>query len=68
MVEIKQNIMTWLEEYHQHAEERAKLGIPPLPLTAEQTSHLCEMLQNPPEELKEELMMLLRDRIYDYLF
>ncbi|MTF39702.1 bifunctional aconitate hydratase 2/2-methylisocitrate dehydratase [Cyanobacterium aponinum] len=55
--------MTWLETYHQHVEERAKLGIPPLPLNAEQTSHLCEMLQNPPEELKEELMMLLRDRI-----
>ncbi|MGI0480690.1 bifunctional aconitate hydratase 2/2-methylisocitrate dehydratase [Geminocystis sp. CENA526] len=55
--------MTWLETYHQHVQERAKLGIPPLPLNAEQTSHLCEMLQNPPEELKEELMMLLRDRI-----
>ncbi|RMD69678.1 MAG: bifunctional aconitate hydratase 2/2-methylisocitrate dehydratase, partial [Cyanobacteria bacterium J149] len=55
--------MTWLETYHQHVEERAKLGIPPLPLNAEQTSHLCEMLQNPSEELKEELMMLLRDRI-----
>ncbi len=55
--------MTWLDEYHQHVEERAKLGIPPLPLNAEQTSHLCEMLKNPPEALKEELMMLLRDRI-----
>ncbi|WP_373478699.1 bifunctional aconitate hydratase 2/2-methylisocitrate dehydratase [Geminocystis sp.] len=55
--------MTWLETYHQHVQERAKLGIPPLPLNAEQTSHLCEMLQNPPEELKEELMMLLRNRI-----
>ena len=55
--------MTWLDEYHQHVEERAKLGIPPLPLTAEQTSHLCEMLKNPPDELKEELLMLLRDRI-----
>ncbi len=55
--------MTWLEEYHQHVEERAKLGIPPLPLNAEQTSQLCEMLKNPPDELKEELMMLLRDRI-----
>ena len=40
-------------------------GIPPLPLNAEQTSHLCEMLQNPPEELKEELMMLLCDRTPD---
>ncbi len=55
--------MTWLNEYHQHVEQRAKQGIPPLPLTAEQTSQLCEMLKNPPEELKEELMELLRDRI-----
>ncbi|HAC63348.1 MAG TPA: bifunctional aconitate hydratase 2/2-methylisocitrate dehydratase [Cyanothece sp. UBA12306] len=52
-----------LENYHKHAEERAKLGIPPLPLTAEQTSQLCELLKNPPEELKEELLMLLRDRV-----
>ncbi len=31
-----------LENYHKHAAERSKLGIPPLPLTAEQTSQLCE--------------------------
>ena len=52
-----------LENYHKHAEERAELGIPPLPLTAEQTSELCELLKNPPEDKKEELLMLLRDRI-----
>ncbi|NEO25675.1 MAG: bifunctional aconitate hydratase 2/2-methylisocitrate dehydratase [Kamptonema sp. SIO4C4] len=52
-----------LEEYRQHSAERAKLGIPPLPLTAEQTSELCELLKNPPEEDKEDLLMLLRDRI-----
>ncbi len=52
-----------LEQYRNHAQERAKLGIPPLPLTAQQTSELCEMLKNPPEELIEELLMLLRDRI-----
>ncbi len=54
---------TWLETYHQHVEERKKQGIPPLPLNAEQTSQLCEMLKNPPQELREELMDLLRDRI-----
>ncbi|MGK7924007.1 MAG: bifunctional aconitate hydratase 2/2-methylisocitrate dehydratase, partial [Spirulina sp.] len=52
-----------LQQYRQHAEERAKLGIPPLPLNAVQTSALCEMLKNPPEAEKEELLMLLRDRI-----
>ncbi|MDV3002259.1 MAG: Aconitate hydratase B [Chroococcopsis gigantea SAG 12.99] len=52
-----------LEAYHKHVEERAKLGIPPLPLNAQQTSELCELLKNPPEQLKGELMMLLRDRV-----
>ncbi|MBP0018749.1 MAG: bifunctional aconitate hydratase 2/2-methylisocitrate dehydratase [Cyanobacteria bacterium SBLK] len=52
-----------LQEYRQHAAERAQLGIPPLPLNAAQTSALCEMLKNPPEAEKEELLMLLRDRI-----
>ncbi len=52
-----------LEAYRQHAAERAALGIPPLPLTAPQTSELCELLKNPPEAEKEELLMLLRDRV-----
>ncbi|MFM5888882.1 MAG: hypothetical protein ACKOQS_11425, partial [Dolichospermum sp.] len=37
-----------LAEYQQHTQERAKLGIPPLPLDAKQTSELCELLKNPP--------------------
>ncbi len=52
-----------LESYYKHKEERAKLGIPPLPLTAKQTSQLCKFLKNPPKELREELLMLLRDRV-----
>jgi aconitate hydratase 2 / 2-methylisocitrate dehydratase len=52
-----------LEAYRKHVEERAALGIPPLPLNAQQTSKLCELLKNPPQELKEELLMLLRDRV-----
>ncbi|MGC9505916.1 bifunctional aconitate hydratase 2/2-methylisocitrate dehydratase [Baaleninema sp.] len=52
-----------LEAYRQHAAEREALGIPPLPLTAEQTSELCELLKNPPDEEKEFLLMLLRDRV-----
>ncbi|WP_413164239.1 bifunctional aconitate hydratase 2/2-methylisocitrate dehydratase [Capilliphycus salinus ALCB114379] len=52
-----------LEAYRQHAAEREALGIPTLPLNAEQTSELCELLKNPPEEEKEFLMDLLRDRI-----
>ncbi|NJK47160.1 bifunctional aconitate hydratase 2/2-methylisocitrate dehydratase [Candidatus Gracilibacteria bacterium] len=52
-----------LEAYRKHVEERAALGIPPLPLNAQQTSKLCELLKNPPQDLKEELLMLLRDRV-----
>ena len=37
-----------LTEYRQHAEERAALGIPPLPLNAEQTAALGELLKSPP--------------------
>ncbi|WP_036479457.1 bifunctional aconitate hydratase 2/2-methylisocitrate dehydratase [Myxosarcina sp. GI1] len=52
-----------LEQYRKHAAEREALGIPPLPLTAEQTSELCELLKNPPAAEKEELLLLLRDRV-----
>jgi aconitate hydratase 2/2-methylisocitrate dehydratase len=52
-----------LEAYPQHVAERAKLGIPPLPLDAQQTSELCELLKNPPAGEEETLLELLRDRI-----
>ena len=53
-----------LEAYRKHAAERSALGIPPLPLTAQQTSELCELLKNPPETEKDELLLaLLRDRV-----
>jgi aconitate hydratase 2 / 2-methylisocitrate dehydratase len=37
------------------------LGIPPLPLDAEQTSVLCELLQHPPAGEEANLIALLRD-------
>ncbi len=52
-----------LEAYRKDKAKREALGIPPLPLTAEQTSQLCKMLKNPPEAEKETLLMLLRDRV-----
>ncbi|HEY9872597.1 MAG TPA: bifunctional aconitate hydratase 2/2-methylisocitrate dehydratase, partial [Candidatus Obscuribacterales bacterium] len=52
-----------LESYRQHVAERASLGIPPLPLDAQQTSQLCELLKNPPVGEEETLLELLRDRI-----
>lgn len=52
-----------LEAYRQHVAERAVLGIPPLPLSAQQTSDLCELLKAPPAGEAEFLLALLRDRI-----
>ncbi|MEL6229642.1 MAG: bifunctional aconitate hydratase 2/2-methylisocitrate dehydratase [Cyanobacteria bacterium J06627_3] len=52
-----------LELYRKHLNERAALGIPPLPLNAEQTASLCELLKKPPEGEAEFLMELLCDRI-----
>ena len=54
-----------LESYNKQAEERAAQGIPPKPLTAEQTSELVSMLADP--ELEGEsgafLLELLRERV-----
>ena len=52
-----------LQEYRQQVAERAQLGIPPLPLDAQQTSALCELLKNSPTGEEELLLNLLRDRI-----
>ena len=52
-----------LEAYRQQTAEREAQGIPPLPLTAEQTSQLCEMLKNPPQGKEETLLTLLTDRV-----
>jgi aconitate hydratase 2/2-methylisocitrate dehydratase len=52
-----------LKSYRQHAESRAAMGIPPLPLNAQQTSELCELLKNPPVGEEEALLEMLRDRV-----
>lgn len=52
-----------LEEYRKHVEERAALGIPPLPLSVEQTEALVELLQNPPAGEEDTLVDLLTHRV-----
>ena len=52
-----------LSAYRDRASERAQLGIPPLPLDAQQASDLCELLKQPPSGEEEFLLELLRDRI-----
>ncbi len=37
--------MAFIEDYKAHVAERAELGIPPLPLSAEQTAQLIEMIK-----------------------
>ncbi|HFC8830334.1 TPA: bifunctional aconitate hydratase 2/2-methylisocitrate dehydratase [Neisseria subflava] len=52
-----------LEAYRKAAAERAALGIPPLPLTAQQTADLVELLKNPPAGEGEFLVELLAHRV-----
>jgi aconitate hydratase 2/2-methylisocitrate dehydratase len=52
-----------LESYRAHVAERAALGIPPLPLTAQQTKELVELLKNPPQGEEEALVELLTYRV-----
>lgn len=52
-----------LSAYREKVAARSALGIPPLPLTAQQTAELCELLQNPPVSEGEFLLQLLQQRI-----
>ena len=52
-----------LEAYRKAAAERAALGIPPLPLNAQQTADLVELLKNPPAGEGEFLVELLAHRV-----
>jgi aconitate hydratase 2/2-methylisocitrate dehydratase len=52
-----------LDTYRQHAAERAALGIPPLPLTAQQTADVIELLKNPPAGEEAFLLDLITNRV-----
>lgn len=52
-----------LSDYRQHAATREAQGIPALPLSAAQTSQLCDLLQDPPAGEEAFLLHLLTDRI-----
>ena len=55
--------MGFLEEYRKHVEERAKLGIPPLPLNAKQVEELVNLLQQIPIVEEDYLMDLFLNRV-----
>jgi aconitate hydratase 2/2-methylisocitrate dehydratase len=52
-----------LKAYRDHVAERAALGIPPLPLSAQQTSELIELLKNPPKGEEATLVELITYRV-----
>ncbi|MGO1540582.1 MAG: bifunctional aconitate hydratase 2/2-methylisocitrate dehydratase [Luteimonas sp.] len=52
-----------LQAYRQHAAEREALGIPPLPLDAQQTADVIELLKAPPAGEEQFLLDLLVHRV-----
>jgi len=52
-----------LNAYRQHVAERAALGIPPLPLSAQQTADLIELLKDPPAGEEAFLVDLITNRV-----
>ncbi|MDH7451741.1 bifunctional aconitate hydratase 2/2-methylisocitrate dehydratase [Luteimonas composti] len=52
-----------LEAYRHHVAERAALGIPPLPLSAQQTADAIELVKNPPAGEEAFLVDLLTNRV-----
>jgi aconitate hydratase 2 / 2-methylisocitrate dehydratase len=52
-----------LNAYRQHVAERAALGIPALPLSAQQTAELIELLKNPPAGEESFLVDLITHRV-----
>ncbi|GAB6070371.1 bifunctional aconitate hydratase 2/2-methylisocitrate dehydratase [Thiomicrorhabdus hydrogeniphila] len=52
-----------LDAYRSHVAERAEQGLPPLPLTAEQTALLVELIKNPPAGEEAFVVDLLTNRV-----
>jgi aconitate hydratase 2 / 2-methylisocitrate dehydratase len=52
-----------LAAYRAHVEERAKQGIPPLPLTPDWTRELCTLLEKPPAGEADFLKHLISERV-----
>lgn len=52
-----------LEAYRNHVEERAAQNVPPLPLNAQQTAELIELIKNPSAGEEQTLLELLTQRV-----
>ncbi len=53
----------FITTYRTHVAERAALGIPPLPLSAQQTGEVIELLKNPPKGEENFLVELITHRV-----
>ena len=62
-MDVCPHTLRMLSAYRELAAEREAQGIPALPLTAEQTQALTELLQNPPAGEEQTLLHLLSERI-----
>lgn len=52
-----------LDAYFEQKSRREQQGIPPLPLSPEETQEVCSLLENPPEGKEKLLLSLLRNRV-----
>lgn len=52
-----------LESYFDHEKKRESQGIPPLPLSPEETQEVCALLEHPPKGKEELLLGLLKNRV-----
>jgi len=55
--------MSLVAQYKAHTQERAKLGVPPLALTASQVAKLVELLKADKIEEESYLLDLLKNKI-----
>lgn len=55
--------MSLVSKYRAHTQQRAEQGIPPLPLTAEETRELVELLKATAPQDKEYLLELFREHV-----
>ena len=52
-----------LDDYFKREQERAALGIPPLPLNPDETAEVCGLLEHPPAGREDLLLHLLKNRV-----
>ncbi len=55
--------MALIEDYKKHTEERAQLGVPPLPLNASQTAELVELLKQDSIAEKDYALELFEEKV-----